>query len=152
ATVASTTQRLFGGVQRPLWVLLGSVAIVLLIACANVANLFMVRTEGRQRELAVRRAIGAGRGQLISLQMSEPVVMSALSGVVAVILASLSLPAILRAAPQGIPRLDEVGFNGMTLAFTFVVAVASALACGIVPAVRASAPNLMRLRDGGRGS
>ena len=90
-------------------------AIVLLIACANVANLFIVRAEGRQRDLAVRRAIGAARGQLIRLQMAEALVVALLAGVLAVGLAYLALPAFLRAAPAGIPRLGDVRITGLTL-------------------------------------
>jgi putative ABC transport system permease protein len=145
-------EELFGDVRRPLFVLLGSVAIVLIIACANVANLFMVRTEGRQRELAVRRAIGAARGQLIRLQLSESFTIAAGAAVLAVLLAWLSLPLILRSAPQGIPRLGDAGMNVPTLLVTFALAVSAALACGLVPAIRASSPDLMRLRDGGRGA
>jgi putative ABC transport system permease protein len=152
AVVRPLGEDMFGDVQRPLWVLFGAVAIVLIIACANVANLFMVRTEGRQRELAVRRAIGAARGQLIRLQLSESFVIAVAASVVAVVIAWLSLPVILRSAPQGIPRLGDAGMNIPTLFVTLLLAVVAGLACGIVPAVRASAPNLMRLRDGGRGS
>jgi putative ABC transport system permease protein len=152
AVVRPLDEQLFGDVKRPLFVLLGAVAIVLVIACANVANLFLVRTEGRHRELAVRRAIGAARGQLIRLQLSESFTIAMAAGVLAVILAWLSLPLILRAAPQGIPRLVDAGMNGSTLLVTLALAVLAALACGLVPAIRASAPDLMRLRDGGRGS
>src|SRR5678815_3047569 len=111
AVVRPLGEDMFGDVQRPLWVLLGAVAIVLIIACANVANLFMVRTEGRQRELAVRRAIGAARGQLIRLQLSESFVIAVAASAVAVVIAWLSLPVILRSAPQGIPRLGDAGMN-----------------------------------------
>jgi predicted lysophospholipase L1 biosynthesis ABC-type transport system permease subunit len=74
AVVRPLAEELLGPISRPLWVLLGAAAVVLLIACANVANLFLVRAEGRQRDLAVRRALGAGRGQLIRLQMAEAVI------------------------------------------------------------------------------
>jgi putative ABC transport system permease protein len=152
AIVITLEQQMLGGVARPLWVLLGAVTIVLLIACANVANLFLVRAEGRQRDLAVRRAIGAARGRLIWSQMSEAVVVAGLAGVVAVLLAAVSLPIFLRAAPPDIPRLGEVSLNVMTALFTLGVALVSALACGLIPAIHASAPDLTRLRDGSRGS
>ena len=152
AVVRPLEEQLLGGVSRPLWVLLGAVAIVLLIACANVANLFMVRAEGRQRDLAVRRAIGAARGQLIRLQMSEAVVVAALAGVLAVALAFLTLPAFLRAVPAGIPRIGDVRITGLTWLFTLGAAFFVAVACGAVPALRASAPDFTRLREGGRGS
>jgi putative ABC transport system permease protein len=152
AVVRPLDEDMFGDVRRPLFVLLGAVGIVLIIACANVANLFLVRTEGRHRELAVRRAIGAARGQLIRLQLAESFAVAAGAGVVAVLLAWLSLPLILRSAPQGIPRLVDAGMDGTTLLVTLGLAIAAALACGLVPAIRASSPDLMRLRDGGRGS
>jgi predicted permease len=152
AVVRTLNDQLLGAVSGPLWVLLGAVTIVLLIACANVANLFLVRAEGRQRDLAVRRAIGAARGQLIQSQMAEAVVVAALAGILATILAAMSLPAFLRAAPQEIPRLREVGLNATTVLFTLGAALLSALACGLLPAIRASAPDLTRLRDGSRGA
>jgi putative ABC transport system permease protein len=137
---------------RPIWVLFGAVGIVLLIACANVANLFMVRAEGRHRELAVRRAVGAARGQLIRLQMAEALVVAGLAGVLAMALAAAGLRALLRAAPDGIPRMEDVAVNGTMLLYTLAVAVISAVGCGLIPAIRASSPNLANLRDGGRGS
>jgi predicted permease len=152
AVVRTLEDQMLGSIAGPLWVLLGAVGIVLLIACANVANLFLVRAEGRQRDLAVRRAIGAARGQLIQSQMAESLVVAVLAGVVAVILAALSLPAFLRAAPPDIPRLGQVHLNGITVVFTLGVALVSAVACGLVPAIRASSPDLERLRDGSRGS
>ncbi len=152
AIVRPLKEQLLGQVSRPLWVLLGSVAIVLLIACANVANLFLVRGEGRQRDLAVRRALGAGRGQLIRLQMAEALVIALLASAMAVVLAGLAFPAFLQAAPEGIPRIDRVHLDASTLGFTLLAAVLAALACGAVPAIRGSAPDLNRLRDGGRGS
>jgi putative ABC transport system permease protein len=152
AVVRPLVDQFLGPVSRPLWVLLGAVGIVLLIACANVANLFLVRAEGRQRDLAVRRALGAGRGQLIRLQMAEAVIVAGLAGVLAIVLAALTFPAFLRAAPEGIPRLDQVGLDLPALLFALAAAAGSALACGAVPALRGSAPDLHRLREGGRGS
>ncbi len=152
AVVRTLEDQMFGSIAGSLWVLLGAVGIVLFIACANVANLFMVRAEGRQRDLAVRRAIGAARGQLIRSQMTESVIVAAAAGAVAVALAWTGLPALLRAAPQDIPRLEEVRLTATTLLFTLGIALVAALACGFVPALRASSPDLMRLREGGRGA
>jgi predicted permease len=145
-------KEIVGDVSGPLWVLLGSVGIVLVIACANVANLFMVRAERRQRDLAVRRAIGAARSQLFRLEMVEAVVVATLAGALALVLAWVSVPAVLGAAPPDIPRIGDVSMSASTLLFTSVVSLLAALLCGLVPALRSSAPNLMRLRDGGRGS
>jgi predicted permease len=152
AIVRPLVEQMFGRVASSLWVLLGSVVIVLVIACANVANLFLVRAEGRQRDLAVRRAIGAARGQLIRSQMSEAVVVALAAGVVAVVLAYVGLPVLLRAAPDDIPRIEEVGVGATTVLYTLGLAIVTALACGLAPAIRASAPDLARLREGGRGN
>ncbi len=152
AVVRPLEDELLGTVARPLWVLLGAVGIVLLIACANIANLFVVRADARHRELAVRRAVGAGRWPLIRLQMAEAVVVALCAGGVAVVLASWALPLFLRAAPEGIPRLSAVTLGLPALGFTVVAALLSALACGLVPAIRVSEPNMMRLREGGRGA
>jgi putative ABC transport system permease protein len=137
--------------RASLWVLLGAVAVVLLITCANVANLFMVRAEGRTRDLAIRRAVGASRAQLVRLQMAEAFVVALAAGVLAVVLSAITLPMFIRAAPQ-IPRLADVRMDMPTLAAAFGLVVLAALACGTVPALSASSPNLTRLREGGRGS
>lgn len=150
--VRSLEKELLGDVAGPLWILLGSMAIVLIIACANVANLFMVRAERRQSDNAVRRALGAARGRLILSQLAEAGVVATLAGFLAVAIARLGMPLLLSAAPASVPRLSEVALSWTSLLFTFGVSVVSALLCGLVPAVRFSAPNLMRLREGGRGA
>jgi putative ABC transport system permease protein len=150
--VRTLKEEILGSVSAPLWILLGSVGVVLLIACANVANLFLVRAERRQLDLAVRRALGAGRAQLIRGQVAEAMVVAAGAGVVAVFLAWLSVPVFLRVAPQNVPRLDQAGITLPTILFTAGACLLSALLCGVIPAVRSSAPKLTRLREGGRGS
>ena len=153
AVVDDLRERLVGATARTsLWVLLGAVSVVLLIACANVTNLFLVRTEARRRDMAVRRAIGASRTQLVRLQMAEAFLVALPAGAIAVVLSAAALPLFLRAAPEGIPRLAEVGLSGATVATAFVLVLLVGLACGIVPAMRASSPDLARLREGGRGS
>ena len=152
AVVRPIEEQLLGTVTRPLWVLMGALGIVLLIACANVANLFIVRAEARQRDLAVRRAIGAARSQLIRLQMSEALVVAGIAATFAVALAAVILPLIRRAAPPDIPRLAAVSLNIETVVFTLAAAFVAAIVCGLLPAYRASAPDLTRLRDGGRGA
>ena len=153
AVVEPLLERIVGpAVTTSLWVLLAAVLVVLLIACANVANLFMVRAEGRRRDLAVRRAIGASRAQLVHLQLAEAAVVAVVAGVLAVILSAVTLPVFLRAAPAGIPRLGTVGLDAPTVAAAFVLVVLAALACGAVPALHASAPDLSRLRESTRGS
>jgi predicted permease len=150
--VRSLEEQLVGDVSGPLWVLFGSVAVVLLIACANVGNLFLVRAEGRQRELAVRRAIGAGRLQLFRGQITEAAVVAVLAGALALILAWVSVPLYLRFVPPDVPRIGDVEVRWGTLVFTGVVSALAALLCGALPALRASKPSLSRLRDGNRGS
>ena len=153
AVVEPLLDRLVGPTaSTSLWVLLGAVTVVLLIACANVANLFLVRAEGRRRQLAVRRAIGASRAQLVRLQMVEAFLIALLAGVLAVILSAATLPLLVRAAPEGIPRLGQAGLDLATLAAAFGLVVVAALACGAIPALQASSPDLSRLRDGARGS
>lgn len=153
AVVEPVLDRIVGPTaSTSLWVLLGGVLVVLLIACANVANLFLVRAEGRRRTLAVRRAIGASRGQLVRLQMAEAFLVALLAGVLAVVLSALTLPLFLRAAPEGIPRLGLVELDAATLVAAFGLVVVVALACGAIPALHASSPDLSRLREGSRGS
>jgi predicted permease len=153
AVVDPILDRLVGPtVRTSLWVLLAAVSIVLLIACANVANLFLVRAEGRRRDMAIRHAIGASRTQLVRLQMAEALLVALPAGVLAVILATVTLPLFVRAAPEGIPRLALVGLDLPTVAAAFGLVLIVALACGAVPAIRASSPDLTRLREGGRGA
>jgi predicted permease len=151
ALVQPLADRIVGTTARPLWVLLGAAGFVLLIACANVANLFMVRADGRQREMAVRQAIGAQRAQLLRVLMAEVLLVALAAGAVAVAFARLTLPVFLRMAPPGLPRLATISVNLETIAFTALLAVLSGIACGLIPALRASRPSMLRLRDGNRG-
>lgn len=150
--VRSLDTFLLGDISGPLWVLLASMGIVLVIACANVGNLFMVRGERRQADQAVRRALGAARRRLMASQMTEVVTVALLSGVLAVLLAWAVVPLLVGAAPAEVPRLGEVGIGLSTLVYTFGASVVAALLCGMVPAIRFSAPNLSRIREGRRGN
>ena len=153
ALVDTVLERMVGpAVRTSLWILLGAVTLVLLIASANVANLFLVRAEGRRRDLAVRRAIGASRTQLVRLQMAEAFLVAVPAGVLAVVLSAVTLPLFLRAAPEGIPRLGFVALDLPTLAAAFGLVILAALACGAAPALRASSSDFNPLRDGGRGA
>jgi predicted permease len=145
-------QWVFGQLSTQLWILFGSVGLVLLIACANVTNLFFVRSEDRARDLVVRRALGAGRARLVGSSLAEAVVIAALAGVLAAVIAWVGVPALLAAAPPGVPRLGQVGVGTTTLLFTVAAAAVCALVCGALPAMSASAPDLQRLRDGGRNA
>jgi predicted permease len=152
AIVRPLLDEMLGPAARSLWILFAAAAIVLLIACVNVANLFMVRVETRQRDLAVRRAIGASRAQLVRLQLAEALVAALLAGALAVVLAGTTLPAIVHAAPARLPRLDEVALTGRSLLFALLAALVSGVGCGAAAAMRAASPDLARLREGGRSS
>jgi putative ABC transport system permease protein len=143
---------ILGPAARPLGVLFGAAAIVLLIACANITNLLIVRSEGRRREMAVRQAIGARRGQLVRAQLAEVLWLAAGAAVAAVGLAKLALPLFLRLAPPDVPRLGDARVDGLTLLFTGLLTLIAAVACGLAPALRGAGPSMPGLRDGTRGS
>jgi putative ABC transport system permease protein len=146
------SDEMLGPSARPLGVLFGAAAIVLLIACANIANLLIVRGEGRRREMAVRQAIGARRGQLLRVQLAEVLLLAAAAAVAAVGLARLALPLFLRLAPADVPRLANSRVDSTTLLFTGALTLAAAIACGLGPALRGAAPSALRLGDGSRGN
>ena len=151
--VRSLRERIVGDIAAPLWVLLGTVGVVLFIACANVANLFTVRSESRQQYLAIRQALGASRGRLVQAQMAEAVLLAIAGGVAGALIAWVGVPVLLRAAPPGVPRLETVSIDGTGLLFTAAVALVTALLFGLVPALKSSSVNLTNsLRSAGRGS
>ncbi|MBW3552832.1 MAG: ABC transporter permease [Gemmatimonadetes bacterium] len=155
--VRTLEEELVGDFATPLWILLGTMGIVLLIACANVANLLMVRAEGRERDSAVRTAMGSSRWGLIRAQMSEALILAATGGVLGVILAWMGVPLVVRAAPEAIQRLEAASINPMALLFTGAVVTVAALVAGILPALKFSKPDLMHglrssLRTGASGS
>jgi predicted permease len=142
-----------GDLQRPLWILLGTVGFVLLIACANVANLFLIRAEGRQREIAVRTALGATRRALVRKQLVEAFVLAAIGGGLGVLLAASAVPALIHAAPPTLPRLNAVSLDATVLLVALGATLLAALLFGIAPAVRYTRPAALEaLRHGGRGS
>jgi putative ABC transport system permease protein len=140
--VRSLEEELVGDFSGPLMILMGTVGIVLLIACANVANLLIVRAEGRRHDIAVRRALGEVRSGLVRAQMAEVLLLAAGGGVAGILIAWLGLPLLVRAAPESIPRLASVGIDGGALLFTVAVATVAACASGLLPAVRFSNPDL----------
>jgi putative ABC transport system permease protein len=132
--------------------LMGAVVFVLLIACANVANLLLVRVAARDRELAVRAAIGGSRWALTRQLLAESLVLSAAGGVLGLLLAYGGIAVLLSLAPADLPRIESVSIDPLVLGFTMAACVLSAFAFGLVPAVRASRPDLADvLRAGGRG-
>ena len=152
-TVIGLQEQVVGDVRRVLLVLLGSVGLVLLIACANVANLLLTRAAGRQKEVAIRTALGAGWTRLLRQLLTESVLIGLLGGAVGLLVAQVSLYIVHRMNPGNIPRLEEIGINGTVLAFTFAVAVGTGVLFGLVPAWPAIKVDLnTTLKAGGRSS
>ena len=151
--VTDLKEDVIGDVREPLWILLGTVAMLLLVACGNVANLCLVRGEARQRELAVRAALGGSRSGLVRKLMVEALVLSTIGTTLGVLFAWLGLPVLLRAAPETIPRLSEIRLDAVVFLFAAAIAFASSLVFGLVPAIRYTRPAMLTmLRHGGRGA
>ncbi len=153
ALVKPMKEEIVGDLRQPLWILLGTVGVVLLIVCANVANLCLVRAEGRRREMAVRSALGAGRGNLIRQYAAESVLLAIVGGALGVGLAAIGVPALLRIAPPTMPRLDDVHIDLLVLLFALGVSTFSAVLFGLIPALRNSGAKLLTiLQTTGRGT
>lgn len=152
-TASSVRDDIIGDVRQPLWILLGTVGFILLIACANVANLFLVRAESRQREIAMRAALGATRGALVRGQLAEALALAIIGGGLGVLFAVAGVPALVRAAPSTIPRLSAIGVSGTVLGVAAVTTALAALLFGLVPAIRYTRQAALgSIRQGGRGS
>jgi predicted permease len=148
--VVTLKESVVGDVQRTLWVLVGTVGFVLLIACANVANLLLVRAEGRSRELAVRIALGASRFQVVRTLFSESALLAAGGAALGLVVAWAAVKWALRVAPTSIPRVAEVGIDVRALAVTVLLAGGSALVFGLFPVVRFGSSNIApRVRSSG---
>ncbi len=142
-----------GDVGKVLWVLLGTVGLVLLIACANVANLFLVRAEGRQQELAIHAALGAGSRRIAWELLSESLALALLGGLAGLGLAYAGISALVANAPAGLPRLHEIGMDPLVLLFTAGISLLAGLLFGVIPVLKFRTPNLSSaLKEGGRAS
>jgi predicted permease len=145
-------QDVVGDVGNTLWVLMGSIGMVLLIACANVANLLLVRVEGRRQELAVRGALGASRGRLAAELLLESVVLGLLGSAIGLGLAYAALRVLVVLAPDGLPRINEITINGPVLLFTLFVSLFSSVLFGCIPVLKYAGIRLNTgIREGGRG-
>ena len=144
---------LVGPQRAELFLILGAVGFVLLIACVNIANLLLARSSGRRREIAIRLAMGASRGRLMSQLLTESTLLSAISGIVALITVVFLKGAIVRLAPADIPRLNEIDISAGVLFFAFVISLITGVLFGLAPALQATkADHIENLREGGRGS
>ncbi|HSB08445.1 MAG TPA: ABC transporter permease [Blastocatellia bacterium] len=140
-------------VRQSLWVLLGAVGFILLIACINVANLLLVRAAERQKELAVRQALGAGRLRIVRQLLSESLLIAALGGASGLLVGDWMLRGLLRLAPPEIPQLSRIGLDQTVLLFTFGISVATSFLCGLLPAMQSSKTDLQTaLKEGGRST
>ncbi|HEY4303640.1 MAG TPA: ABC transporter permease [Gemmatimonadaceae bacterium] len=131
--MVSLRTEVVGNVAKALWILQGAVVLVLLIACANVANLLLVRAEGRHKEFSIRTALGAGRGRILRQFTAEGLVLTTLGALLGLLLARWGLKALLLANPDSIPRSDEIAIDPRVLLFTLIVAIATATIFGLAP-------------------
>ena len=152
-TLCSLKDEVLGNVGSVLWIVMGTIGIAMLIACANVANLLLVRTEARQQELAIRAALGAGRARVVRALLAESALLGAAGGVLGIVLAESGLRLLLAIGPANLPRLSEIVLGGRALAFAAVISLLSAMLFGLIPALKYSGDrNLQAVRSASRAS
>lgn len=151
--VVALIDQVVGNTRRPLLILLGAVACVLLISCANVANLLLSRAVVRQKEIAVRQALGADRNRILQQLITESVLLAVCGGAAGVLLAIVGVEGLHLLGPKSVPRLQEIGVDGTALAFTLGLAVFSGVLFGLAPALRLARVDVhTTLKEGGRGA
>lgn len=144
-------QEVVGDVSELLWVVMGTIGLVMLIACANVTNLLLVRVESRQQELAVRSALGAGRARIVRGLLVESVMLGILGGMIGVVLAYVGVRMLLTVGPANLPRLTEISVDARTLIFTFLISIFCGLLFGLIPALKYAGPKTsLALQSAGR--
>jgi putative ABC transport system permease protein len=141
-----------GDVGHILWILLAAVGVVLIIACGNVANLFLIRAEGRQQELAMRAALGASRGRLARVLLSESILLALVGGALGLLLAQATIGLLRRIAPVELPRVDEIGLYLPVLLFTLATSVLSGAVFGLIAVLKFGSPSATALKEGGRSA
>lgn len=142
-----------GGYRRALWVLLAAVGFVLLVACANLANLNLVRASARRKEMSILSALGATRWQVAKQLLLESALLAATGGILGLFLARVGVKALLAMTPANVARADEIGLNASVLAFTFLISLLAAIATGLAPALSVTSGDLARqLNEASRGS
>jgi predicted permease len=152
-SVVPLMEQVVGSTRSSILVLLGAVALVLLIACVNVANLLLSRATGRQKEIAVRTALGAGRARLMTQLLTESMLLGVLGGAAGLLISAWSLYLVRAIHPGNIPRLEEIGMDFRVLSFTFAISILTGIAFGLAPAFRASRVDLnTALKAGGKSS
>ena len=149
--VVSLRDDVTGGIARTLWIVAAAAGLVLLVACANVANLILVRADSRQRELAVREALGAGRIRVMAHFLGESAILAVIASAVGLLVAWAAVRALVAARPTNIPRLAELHIDVATVAFTIFLSILVAAVCSVIPALRIGRTRLsLALREGGR--
>ncbi len=142
-----------GNIGSVLWVVMGTIAIVLLIACANLTNLLLVRGQARERELAIRATLGGGAWRIARALMLEGLLIGVAGGVLGLAIAIAALgPLLLSLAPTGLPRIDEISLDGRAVAFALGISLVAGLVLGLMPALKYAAPRVATVLRGGRGS